>query len=151
MSVKTAVLIGDTQRTYAKGLIDAAPDGAVVVIRDKGESRTEAQNRTLHMWFGEVAKQQSDLDALEVKGMCHRQWGLTIKLRDVVFAWVWERSGATLPYEKQCALLGSGRLQVSSTMKPDELNEYMEAMSRHFRTQGVVLTDPDLRKYQGAT
>ena len=69
-------------------------------------------------------------------------------MRDVVFAWVWERSGATLSYEKQCALLGSGRLQVSSTMTPDELNEYMEAMSRHFRSQGINLTDPDLRKYE---
>ncbi len=148
MSGKSATLTGDTQRVYAKGLIDAAPDGAVVIVRDRGESRTDAQNRTLHMWFGQVAKQHQDLDALEVKGMCHRNWGLTIKLRDEVFAWVWKKSAASLSYEKQCALLASGRLQVSSGMNTDELSEYMSAMSRHFRSQGVYLTDPELRKYE---
>lgn len=148
MSGSFVTLTGETQRVYAKGLIDAAPDGAVVIIREHGESRTDAQNRTLHMWFGQVAKKQNDLDSHEVKGMCHRQWGLTIRMRDEVFAWVWKRSAADLPYEKQCALLASGRLQVSSGMTTDELSEYMEAMSRHFRLQGVYLTDPEMRKYE---
>tara|TARA_R110000744_G_scaffold17882_4_gene48212 strand:- start:16 stop:468 length:453 start_codon:yes stop_codon:yes gene_type:complete len=145
---QTVIIRGPEQRLYAKGLIDAAPDGAAVIVRERGETRTEAQNRTIHMWFWEVAKHQEDLDALEVKGMCHRHWGLNIKLRDEVFAWIWKRSGANLSYEKQCALLGSGRLNVSSSMEADELSEYMEAMSRHFRSQGINLTDPDLRKYE---
>lgn len=112
-------------------------------------SRTTQQNATLHMWFGEIAKQQADLDATEVKGMCHRRWGLPIKLRSAQFAWVWERSGAKMPYEKQCALLASGILAVSSTMNTAELSEYMDAMSRHFRSDGMVLTDPEARRYEG--
>ena len=38
---QTVIIRGPEQRLYAKELIDDAPDGAVVVIRDKGESRTE--------------------------------------------------------------------------------------------------------------
>jgi len=108
-------------------------------------NRTAHQNATLHMWFGEVARHQADLDANEIKGMCHRRWGLDIRMRCAKFAWVWERSGARLPYEKQCAMLASGVLNVSSEMDTKELSEYMDAMSRHFRKDGVPLTDPEMR------
>ena len=108
-------------------------------------NRTAQQNATLHMWFGEVARHQTDLDANEVKGMCHRRWGLDIRMRCAKFAWVWEKSGARLPYEKQCAMLASGVLNVSSEMDTKELSEYMDAMSRHFRKDGVQLTDPEMR------
>lgn len=123
-------------------------DGMVypfTVTTTKSTSRTSQQNATLHMWFGEVSKHQTDLDANEIKGMCHRRWGLDIRLRCAKFAWVWERSGAGLPYEKQCALLASGVLGVSSEMDTKELGEYMDAMSRHFRSEGIPLTDPDMR------
>lgn len=145
MTGNTAVLHNDENRQYARSLIDAAPVGAVVYVSDAKESRTTRQNRTLHMWFGEVARQQADLDASDVKGMCHRRWGLTIRLRDAKFAWVWEQSGAKLPYEKQCKVLASGTFNVSSEMNVDELSEYMEAMSRHFRSDGLTLTDPEDR------
>jgi len=151
MTGQTITLIGPKQRELALSKVALAPDGARVIITDAKESRTAQQNRTLHMWFGEVAKQQADLDASEVKGMCHRRWGLAIKLRCPRFAWIWENSGARLPYEKQCSLLASGILNVSSSMSVEELSEYMDAMSRHFRSDGVHLTDPELRKYEGAT
>jgi len=146
----TVILASDRQRDLAHDLIGRAPANARVTVTDAGERRTAQQNRTLHMWFGEIAKQQADLDANEVKGMCHRRWGVAIKLRDPQFAWIWGHSGARLPYEKQCKLLASGVLNVSSSMSVDELSEYMDSMSRHFRSDGVMLTDPDLLKYEGS-
>lgn len=150
MTVQTIILRGDVQRQQACKAILAAPDNARVVITDSNEVRTSQQNRTLHMWFGEIAKQLTDLDAFDVKGICHREWGLAIKLRDPQFAWIWDRSGAHLTYEQQCKLLRSGVLNVSSSMSVDELSEYMDGMSRHFRADGVHLTDPELRKWEGA-
>lgn len=149
MTGQTVILAGPQQRGLAKRLIDEAPDGWTVTLRKAGENRTIQQNRTLHMWFGEVAKQSGDLDAIDVKGMCHRRWGLTIKMRDPQWAWVWERTGARLPYEKQCALLASGVMNVSSSMSVPELSEYMDAMARHYRSEGVRLTDPEALKYEG--
>ena len=148
MSGQTTILRGPEQREYAKRLIDEAKPDSVVTISDHKESRTAAQNRTLHMWFGQVAKHQGDVDALDVKGMCHRNWGLTIKLRCKQFAWLWERTGALLDYEKQCKLLASGQFNVSSGMNTEELSEYLDGMSRHFRSEGVYLTDPEARKYE---
>jgi len=150
MAVQSIILAGPTQRQTAHDAINAAPDGALIKITEKGETRTAAQNRTLHMWFGEVARHQGDVDADDVKGMCHRRWGLTIRLRDDVFAWMWKHTGANLPYEKQCKYLASGALNVSSAMNADELSEYLDSMSRHFRSEGVRLTDPELRKYEAA-
>lgn len=150
MPPRTICLATPLQRQLAHSAIDAAPDGALLKITDKGETRTAAQNRTLHMWFGQIAKHQGDVDADDIKGMCHRRWGLTIRLRDAQFAWMWERTGAALPYEKQCKMLASGILGVSSAMTAEELSEYLDGMARHFRSEGVRLTDPDARRYEEA-
>jgi len=112
--------------------------------------RTLSQNALLHKWFGEVAKQRGDVDMLDVKGECHQKWGLAIKRRCPQFAWIWAQTGAKLPHEKQCKLLASGNLNVSSSMTKPELSEYMDAMSREYRQRGFSLTDPDFMKYQGA-
>lgn len=112
--------------------------------------RTLSQNALLHKWFGEVAKQRGDVDMLDVKGECHQKWGLAIKRRCPQFAWIWAQTGAKLPHEKQCKLLASGNLNVSSSMTKPELSEYMDAMSREYRQKGFRLTDPDFMKYQGA-
>lgn len=150
MTGQTVTICGPAQRERALSIVARAPEGSRVHVTDAKEQRTTQQNRTLHMWFGEIATQQADLDATEVKGMCHRRWGLAIKLRCPQFAWVWSNSGAHLSYEQQCSLLASGVLNVSSSMTVDELSEYLDAMSRHFRSDGVYLTDPELRKYEGA-
>ena len=149
MSGQTIILRGQSQRDLAKQRIDEAKDDARVLITETKEARTSAQNRTIHMWFGQVAKHSGDWDATEVKGFCHRQWGLPIKMRCAQFSWIWERTGSKMPYEKQCKLLASGVLNVSSSMSVEELSEYMEAMSRHYRSEGVYLTDPEAAKYEG--
>lgn len=115
-----------------------------------GLTRTKSQNALLHKWYGEIAAQLGDTDAHQVKGECHRKWGLTIRLRDEVFAFVWKRSAVGLNYEQECKFLASGALNVSSAMSPKELTEYMDAMSREYRLRGFFLTDPELQKYEVA-
>lgn len=113
-----------------------------------GVKRTLSQNALLHMWFDEIAKHHGDRSATEVKGECHHEWGLTIRLRDPQFAWIWDRTGAHLTYEQQCRLLASEALGVSSKMSKAELSEYMDAMRRHYDEIGIRLTDPEAMKYE---
>lgn len=113
------------------------------------ETRTAAQNRLLHMWFGEIAKQSGDSTLGDVKGECHRRWGVSIRQRDIVFAWVWERTGSHLDYERQCKLLASGALNVSSKMNTAELSEYMTAIWNEYSPH-VGLTDPQELKWREA-
>lgn len=130
----------DTSKLFAY-LGDMEPPYCVTV--QKGRKRTLDQNALLHKWFGEIAKHYGDRTALDVKGECHRQWGLTIRLRDEPFAWVWARTGAGLGYEAQCRMLASGILGVSSKMTVTELSEYMDGMSTHYLSEGVRLTLPE--------
>lgn len=141
MTTLTRIITTDEDLHKLQRLLDAREKPFTVAIK-AGKQRTGNQNRTLHMWFGEIAKQSPDMDAFDIKGICHREWGVTIKLRDPQWAWIWERTGANLSYEKQCSLLASGVLNVSSSMKPAELSEYMEAMQRVYRSRGFTLTEP---------
>lgn len=105
--------------------------------------RTLSQNALLHKRFKDIADHYGDRSATDVKGECHMQFGLTIRLRDPQFAWIWERTGALLPYEKQVKLMASGTLSMSSAMTTAELTEYLDDMAREYRARGVVLTDPE--------
>lgn len=111
-----------------------------VHARWKDDKRSLRANALLHQWFGQIATQTGS-DAKSIKGECHHEWALDIRLRDEKFAWVWERTGALLSYEKQCSLLASETLGISSRMTTKELSEYMDQIERHYRTQGVQLTE----------
>lgn len=111
--------------------------------------RTLSQNALLHMWFGEIAKWHGDRTLYDVKGQCHHRWALDVRLQDEKFAWIWERTGAGLSYEKQCSLLAAEVLSVSSGMTTKELSEYMNEIEQHYRPLGVPLTIPEERGAKG--
>lgn len=52
---KPVILIGDTQRQFAKSMIDQAKAMSIVTIKDP--TRTNLQNARLHALIGDVAKQ----------------------------------------------------------------------------------------------
>ena len=133
----------------AKYISTSVGDGYRPIIervhaRWKDDKRSLQANALLHKWFAEIAR-HGNADAKMVKGQCHHEWALDIRLRDDQFAWVWERTGALLSYEKQCSLLASETLGISSRMTTKELSEYMDQIERHYRTRGVHLTEPKER------
>lgn len=123
---------GDDYRPLAKALRDRMTF-----------ARTKNQNSLLHVWFADIAKHFGDRTAQQVKGECHRDIGLNIRLRDPVFEWVWKNSGAKLPPEKQAKLLATESLHISSAMTTAELSEYMDAIAEQYKPQGVRLTEPE--------
>lgn len=129
------------RKTDAAQAVLYAPDGWVCEIHPA--KRSLSQNALLHKWFGEVAAHYGDRTAKQVKGECHHKYALDYRLADPVFEWVWKHSGAGLPYEKQCGLLASETLGVSSKLKVGELKSYMDQMHRDYAAQGVHLTLPE--------
>lgn len=111
----------------------------------KGGKRSLSQNALLHKLYGEIAEHFGDRTPHDVKGEAHYAYALPIRLRDEKFAWVWERSGANLPAEKQRALLASGVLGVSSGMTTKELKEYLDQIYIAYTQAGVRLTTPEDR------
>lgn len=106
--------------------------------------RTNDQNALLHQWFKEIADHYGDRSARQVKGECHRDIGLTYRLRDPVFAWVWKHTGPLLTPEQQAEYLVSGAVTFSSAMNTATLSEYMDEIERTYRMRGVRLTIPEM-------
>lgn len=107
-----------------------------------GKVRSLQSNALLHRWYADIAR-QTGMTASEVKGQCHHEYGLPIRLRDPQFAWLWNNSAGKLDYERRCKVLASGQFQVSSKMTVAELSEYMDAMQRDFEARGIQLTRPE--------
>lgn len=143
-------LLDAKTKTAAKGFLEQCSDAyrpiAERLLARFTFARTTNQNALLHKWYGQIADHYGDRSAKDVKGECHHKWALDIRLRDDQFAWVWGKTGALLPYEKQCSLLASETLGISSRMTTAELKEYLDAIERHYRPLGVKLAEPEDRK-----
>lgn len=63
-------LVGDTQRAYAKRVIDNSPVGYVVKVA--AETRRDAQNRKLWPMLGDIQKQVSGFDVFSTEDIKHR-------------------------------------------------------------------------------
>jgi len=113
------------------------------VTWQRGGKRSLSQNALLHRWYDDIAKHYGDQTAMQVKGECHKVYGLPIRLRDEAFAWVWNKVGADRTYEQQCRIFERGIFAMTSAMTTTELKEYMDAMHTHYRQQGVHLTEPE--------
>lgn len=136
-------LLGCKTKGQALGVLDQCGDSYRAIAQRLLErfvfERTTNQNALLHKWYGQIASHLGDVNATDVKGMCHHEFALTIRLRDPQFAWVWGRLAKCLSYEKQCALLASGNVGISSKMTTKEFKEYMDAIEQKYRPQGVQL------------
>lgn len=150
-----AIITPEDAQTLAKYITGLARP---IIIRWKrsgfqvaqDERRTLSQNALLHVWFADIAKHFGDRTEKQVKGECHRDLGLSIRLagvrdEDAQFTYVWERTGAKMNPEKQAGLLASEVLTLSSSMSTPQLREYMNKIEAEYLPMGVALTNPEDR------
>lgn len=121
--------------------ISAMPPPYTIEVR-KGGPRSLNQNALLHKWFGQIAEHYGDRTALDVKGQCHLEMGVPIRMRNQQFAWIWERATAGMTYEKKTRLCASEILAISSGMTTRELREYLDQIEQLYRPLGVPLVIP---------
>jgi hypothetical protein len=65
MKAQTIRLVGDSQRAYAKRMVDDAPDGYVIKIA--AETRRDAQNRKLWPMLGDIQAQVPGFDVFSTE------------------------------------------------------------------------------------
>ncbi len=136
------ILHGETQRHAAKRAIDAAKPGQIVTISSK--KRTTEQNALLHKWFSEIATQKGDETMLDIKAHCNLTYGRPIKVRDdAEWGAVFEYIFRNLNYEKKIKAVRVIDVPFTRDMNVEQLSEYMDAMSRDYRADGYILSDPD--------
>ena len=113
----------------------------ITVSAVRGETRSGQQNRTAHMWYGEVSRQTGD-EPGAVKGYCKAKFGLPIMKRDNP-EWVAKYEPMYLPLDYQTRIALFEIIPLTSQMKLPQMMEYMDAVQRHYIQQGIALTDPD--------
>lgn len=122
----------------------------MTVSHAKGAKRTNPQNKTIHMWYGEAATKLGDTTAEDVRAECKLQFGVPILRRDnAAFLLEYDSTFKPLPYDRKRAIFKALDPAITSRMNVKQLTEYMEAMRQHFAQGGIYLTDPELRKYEG--
>ena len=121
----------------------------MTVSATAGEKRSNPQNRTINMWYDEAAIKLGDTTTEDVRAECKMQFGVPILRRDnAAFRLGYDTDFKPFPYETKRRLFKTLQPAVTSLMTVKQLNEYMDAMQQHFSSAGVVLTDPELRKYE---
>jgi hypothetical protein len=122
--------------TYIKGR--KLPLSVSVV---SGKPRSGSQNNLQHKWYGEIAEQMGDQTKLEVENYCKLTFGVPI-LCDASdkYALMWETLSTNRSYEALLAAMPI--IEVSRLFNVDQESKYLDAIHRHFSTQGFLLTQP---------
>lgn len=119
----------------------------ITVSMLKGAKRSNPQNSTAAAWYGQIATEtgQSQADA---KAECKLRFGLPIMERDNP-AWVakWEPLYGPLPYALR--LRAFEAIPLTSKLTVRQMSEYMDAVQREYRSQGIPLLDPEALRYEG--
>lgn len=110
-----------------------------------GAHRTSQQNRLIFQWYGDISQQMGDRTVEDVRRWCKLHFGVNIRKADSeVYAADYDRDIRPLPYETKLRLMGEPYdMAVTRDMSTKQLTDYLDAMSRHWSAQGVVLTDPE--------
>lgn len=118
----------------------------------KGAHRSVDQNRLQRLWINEIAEQLGDQTPEEIRGLCKLQFGVPIlRAENSRFCEMYDRYVKPRSYEEKLALMMEPLdMPVTRIMTTDQKTRYLEAMSKHFLEQGVVLTEPKKREQRRA-
>lgn len=118
----------------------------------KGAHRSVDQNRLQRLWINEIAEQLGDMTPEEVRGLCKLQFGVPIlRAENSRFCETYDRYVKPRSYEEKLALMMEPLdMPVTRIMTTDQKTRFLEALSKHFLAQGVVLTEPKKRELRKA-
>lgn len=120
----------------------------MTVSMAKGAQRSSQQSRTAEAWYGQIRQERGEDSQAAIKAECKLRFGLPIMARDNP-AWVakWSPFYGPLPYAARLVLFEALPLTSKFTVK--QMSEYMDAVQREYRSQGVALIDPEALRYAG--
>lgn len=115
------------------------------VTIEKGAKRSLEQNKLQRLWVNEAAEQLQDETAEEKRGYCKLHFGVPIlRNESEEFREKYDRLIKPRSYEEKLELMMEPfSFPVTSLMTTKQKTQYLDAMYHHFRSQGVVLTEPN--------
>jgi len=115
------------------------------VTIEKGAKRSLEQNKLQRLWVNEAADQLGDESAEDKRAYCKLHFGVPIlRNENEEFRRAYDRVIRPLPYElKLEAMKVPLDFPVTRLMTAKQKTAYLDAIYQHFRSQGVVLTEPN--------
>lgn len=116
----------------------------VTVSIAKGKKRSNASNRLQRMWLNEAAEQLQDETAEGYRGYCKLHFGVPIlRAENEAFRDAYDRLIRPRPYEEKLELMQVPLdFPCTRLMSSEQMSRYLNAQYQHFRSLGVVLTEP---------
>lgn len=114
-----------------------------------GKHRTNDQNRLQRKWVLEISAQLGDRTPEEVRGYCKLHFGVPIlRNENDAFRLRYDEVVKPLSYDLKLKLMMEPiSLPVTSIMTTRQKTDYLNAVHNHFSEQGLILTNPEDRKY----
>ena len=115
------------------------------LVEIKKHNRSEMQNRTVFMWYREIAKDKGDETATEVRPYCKLHYGVPILREDNDdFREDYDQIVRPLSYENKLKIMVEPLdLPVTRIMSVDQMQRYMEEVEKYGYSFGVELTIPN--------
>ena len=103
------------------------------------------QNRTVFMWYREIAKAKGDETATDVRAYCKLHYGVPILREDNDdFREDYDQIVRPLSYENKLKIMVEPLdLPVTRIMSVDQMQRYMEEVEKYGYSFGVELTIPN--------
>lgn len=145
MGSTSAYIATEAQRSEWLGMFEKASLPFEATFNND-RKRSLPQNRTIHGWYGEIARHLGDVTPNQVRAMCKLEIGVPILQReDLDFREWYQGTIRPLDYAFKLALFERLDPAVTSKMSVKQLTEYMDAMQRRYLEAGVFLTIPEER------
>ena len=115
------------------------------LVEIKKHNRSEMQNRTVFMWYREIAKAKGDETATDVRAYCKLHYGVPILREDNDdFREDYDQIVRPLSYENKLKIMVEPLdLPVTRIMSVDQMQRYMEEVEKYGYSFGVELTIPN--------
>ena len=115
------------------------------LVEIKKHNRSEMQNRTVFMWYREIAKAKGDETATDVRAYCKLHYGGPILREDNDdFREDYDQIVRPLSYENKLKIMVEPLdLPVTRIMSVDQMQRYMEEVEKYGYSFGVELTIPN--------
>ena len=110
-----------------------------------GRKRSTEQNSLQRRWITEIAEQLGDRTAEEVRGECKLRFGVPIlRAENEIFCEKYDRIIKPLPYETKLEMMMEPLdFPVTRLMTVAQTTKYLDAISRFYSEQGVILSQLD--------
>ncbi|WP_420961125.1 hypothetical protein [Brucella sp. IR073] len=125
--------------------------GPITVTITKGKHRTTDQNRLQRLWVKEIAEQRCE-PTEDVRAYCKLHIGIPIlRNENEGFRAEYDAVIRPLPYETKLRMMKVPLdWAVTRLMTTKQLTAYLDEVHRTFSEQGIVLTNPEDRRWETA-